>query len=140
MTGAIYFVTWRLHKKQSELIPEERSEVVAAIRHFDGFRYEIEAYVVMDDHAHVLVNPLESNSVETIVHSWKSFTAHKLQRAFGRRGPIWQDEYYDRIVRDENELIEKVGYILRNPFRRWPDVAEYAWVGFGEGRSGLGDP
>jgi hypothetical protein len=53
------------------------------------------------------------------------------QRDFGRRGVIWQYEYFDRIVRDQHELMSKVNYILGNPARKWPELQEYAWVGCG---------
>ena len=132
MTGAIYFVTWRLHRLQAELSPEERSRVVSALRHFDRERYVLLAYVVMNDHVHTLVNPLGGYRLQDIVHSWKSFTTHILQRADGRRASLWQDEYFDRIVRDEAELVEKAQYIINNPWKRWPEIAEYPWVGVQE--------
>lgn len=40
-----------------------------------------------------------------------------------------QDEYFDRIVRDEAELLEKAQYIINNPFKVWPEIEEYPWVG-----------
>src|SRR5438477_12201956 len=107
LAGSTYFVTWRLASTQSELSPKERDLVVAALRHFEGERYELLAYVVMHDHIHLLATPLETYRLQEIVHSWKSFTANSLQRTSGRRGAVWQDEYYDRIVRDEEELLEK---------------------------------
>ena len=30
---------------------------------------------------------------------------------------------------DDEELIEKVKYVVSNPVKRWPDVGEYRWVG-----------
>ena len=63
-----------------------------------------------------------------IVHSWKSYSAFKLQRDFVRRNRIWQDEYFDRIVRDQEELIEKALYILNNPLKIVPEVSEDRWV------------
>ena len=128
LAGSTYFVTWRLASTQSELSPKERDLVVAALRHFEGERYELLAYVVMHDHIHLLATPLETYRLQEIVHSWKSFTANSLQRTSGRRGAVWQDEYYDRIVRDEEELLEKVNYILTNPSRSWPDIEDYAWA------------
>lgn len=128
MEGATYFITWRLDEKQSKLTPDERSLVQAALRHFDGERYELLAYVVMDDHVHALINPLGGHRLQDIVHSWKSFTARVLQRTSGRQGRVWQDEYFDRIVRDEAEYIEKATYILNNPWKRWPGIADYPWV------------
>jgi putative transposase len=57
MDGSIYFVTWRLDGSQSPLEPNERTLVAHAIKHFAGERYELLAYVVMDDHVHVVVLP-----------------------------------------------------------------------------------
>jgi len=131
MPGSIYFVTWRLAKAQPPLHSEERTLVVDAVRHFDGQRYDLLAYVVMDDHVHVLVYPHPDYPLSQLLHSWKSYTARRLQRPRQRVVPVWQDEYFDRIVRDESDLIEKAEYILGNPVKRWPEIQQYAWVGFG---------
>jgi hypothetical protein len=43
---------------------------------------------------------------------------------------IWLDENYDRIIRDENELFERMNYIVNNPIRK--DLArnpkDYKWL------------
>ena len=129
LSNATYFVTWRLSPGQAELSSEERSLVVNALRHFDTIRYHLLAFVVMNDHVHVLVQPMNNFALEAITHSWKSFTANQAQRVHGRKGSLWQDESFDRIVRDEDEFFEKLFYILNNPVRRWPALNTYAWVG-----------
>jgi REP element-mobilizing transposase RayT len=49
---------------------------------------------------------------------FKSLATKRLRCILGTLDPIWQDDYYDRIVRDEREL-EAIGeYILDNP-RKW---------------------
>jgi REP element-mobilizing transposase RayT len=115
MDASTYFVTWRLAASQVPLRGEEKTLVADAIIHFSGVRYDVVAYVIMDDHVHVLVTPVEGISLQGIVHNWKSFTANRLQRNFARLGKIWQGEYFDRIVRDEHELMEKINYILKKP-------------------------
>lgn len=128
LTGAVYFVTWRIHSGQSDLKPAERDLVASGLLHFNAQRYRLYAYVVMNDHVHVLVQPLAGHSLESIVQSWKSFTARVLQKAFGRIGAIWQREYFDRIVRDEDEFWEKVNYMMNNPLKRWPGTQDYVWA------------
>jgi putative transposase len=115
LEGSIYFITWRLHASQLELNPEERNFIADVLKHFDVDRYDLLAYVVMHNHVHVLVKPAEKYRLAQLLHSWKSFTANHLQRHFNRRKCIWQDEYFDRIVRDEAELLEKAQYIINNP-------------------------
>jgi REP element-mobilizing transposase RayT len=115
MEGAVYFLTWRLNQKQSELVPAERDLVVLTLRHFHNERYRLHGYVVMNDHVHILVEPMEGHELSSITHSWKSFAAHELQKKLGRKGAIWQDESFDRIVRDETEFLEKAQYIQNNP-------------------------
>ncbi len=127
--GATYFVTWCMHPFQADLEAQERELVVQSLRHFDDLRYELSAYVVMNDHVHTLVTPREAHPLETIIHGWKSYTAYQMRRVHQRHGRIWQDEYFDRLIRDEHELLRTVGYILNNARRRWPDWKDYPWVG-----------
>ncbi len=126
--GAMYFVTWRVHSSQKDLQPEERDAVVHALRNFDGQRYELAGYVVMNDHVHVIVCPNDGYTLEGLCHSWKSFTAREFQQKFGRVGHIWQSESFDRIIRNEGEYFGKLMYILNNPRKRWPDLQHYKWA------------
>jgi len=128
--GATYFVTWRLQPGLSPLGPAERDVVAAALQHFQDERYRLLAYV------HVLVHPFPYIPLQEIVHSWKSYTANRLQRLYARVGAIWQDEHSDRVVRDEDELLEKAEYMLGNPRTRWPESGDYVWArwcGAGDG-------
>lgn len=128
LDGAIYFVTWRLHKSQKELAASEREIIVSTLKHFEGQRFDLFAYVVMPDHVHVLVKPYKEYLVHELVHSWKSYTAYRLQRESNRKGSIWQEDYFDRIMRDEPEFIEKMQYIINNPLKIEPRIDEYPWV------------
>ena len=74
-----------------------------------------ERFVIMPNHVHALVQPLAQESLTRIVHGWKSYTANQLQRSGGIKGPMWQEESFDRIVRHENELRRFHHYILSNP-------------------------
>lgn len=128
LAGSVYFVTWRLEFTQPEMTPDERAVIMAALKHFDGQRYDLYAVVVMHNHVHALVKPVERYRLQAIVQSWKSFTAHKFSKDHSRRIPIWQQEYFDRIVRDEKEFFNKLEYIINNPWKTWPDMKDYPWL------------
>ncbi|PYJ89702.1 MAG: hypothetical protein DME70_01630, partial [Verrucomicrobia bacterium] len=86
-----------------------------ALRHFDRERYVLDAWVIMPNHVHVLLQPTIGHALPDILHSWKSFTAKEINRLTGSKGAVWQDENYDRIVRDFDELLRLRSYISRNP-------------------------
>lgn len=127
MEGAIYFVTWRLATGAQDLEGQERDLVASALRHFDGRRYRLSAFVVMNDHVHVLVQPRRGVALESLLRSWKGFTGHHLRRR-GRAAPVWQREYFDRIVRSDAELEQKLRYIAENAERRFKTDAPYPWL------------
>jgi REP element-mobilizing transposase RayT len=127
-SSAVYFVTWRLNICETILESFERTTVAAALEYFNNYRYWILAYVVMDDHVHIVVRLAHGESLQKTVHGWKSFTATVLQKEKHRVGSVWQHEHYDRIVRNKDELRKTLEYILNNPKKRWPEIAEYAWV------------
>jgi len=128
LSGAVYSITFRLHQSQSPLAASERGAVVEALKRHHSQRYRLYAYVVMDDHVHAVGQPLADNELSRILHTWKSFTAHRLQRERSRRGSIWQKDTYTRIIRTDDELYETAVYLLNNPRRRWPDLTDYSWA------------
>ncbi|MCC6463785.1 MAG: transposase [Planctomycetes bacterium] len=99
----------------------------AALKHFDGQRYRLLAWAIMPNHVHVLFTPLLGFRLPSILHSWKSFTANRINRLLNRSGPLWQPESYDHLIRDRADLMHHLHYIRENPakagLRDWP------WVG-----------
>ena len=102
---------------------KQHGEVVAtAFKHFDHVRYELHAWCVMPNHAHVLFYLERGEELDRVLHSWKSFTAHEIGQ-----GAIWQREYFDRVIRSPDHLNETVAYIRRNPAKA--GLLEWPWIG-----------
>jgi 1-hydroxy-2-methyl-2-(E)-butenyl 4-diphosphate synthase len=101
--------------------------VADAMAHFDGKRYELLAWCVMPNHVHAVLRPAEGELLEKILHSWKSFTAHEINRRLGTSGAVWQKESYDHLVRDGEDLRNQVGYVMRNPVKA--GMGDWRWVG-----------
>ena len=97
-------------------MPQVATLVVEAIHHRANAlgHYELHAYVVMPNHIHLLVTP--AVPVSRLMQSLKRFTAREANRILRRTGnPFWQDESYDRLVRDDAELQRIAQYIEWNP-------------------------
>ncbi|WP_166442571.1 transposase [Phragmitibacter flavus] len=97
--------------------PESRNVVENALRYFHNERYTLGRFVIMPNHVHALICPQGEHALKDILHSWKRFTARKINEALGRKGELWQSESYDHIVRDEAELQRIENYILQNPLK-----------------------
>lgn len=89
--------------------------VATALQQFDGERYRLGEWVVMPNHVHVLLTPLEGFKLVDILHSWTSFTAHEICRLLGREGAVWQHESYDHMVRSPEQLRHFERYVRANP-------------------------
>ena len=52
-----------------------------------------------------------------LIQNWKGFSARRINRVLGRRGKLWQDDYWDRYIRDEAHYRKVVHYIECNPVK-----------------------
>ena len=92
--------------------------------------------VVMPDHVHMIFSPLinqeaqEIYSLASIMDAIKGASSHEINRAFGRKGSVWQAESFDHVLRSSESLDAKIAYTLANPVRdglvtKWED---YRWL------------
>jgi REP element-mobilizing transposase RayT len=95
--------------------PSIAALVQSALRHFDGVRYRLHAWVVMPNHVHVVMTPLGGMKLSQIVSSWKSYTAGRANEMLGRSGAFWQADYFDRFIRNERHFLIAVEYVENNP-------------------------
>jgi REP element-mobilizing transposase RayT len=87
--------------------------VITNWQYFNGERYDLVAYVVMPNHVHVLIRVYDGMRLSDIVHSWKSYTAKAIATCLKDAGeppalPIWQQEYWDRYIRNQNHFDQAV--------------------------------
>lgn len=107
--------------------PRVASLIVESLRHFDGQRYQLLAWSVMPNHVHVVFRPMEGVQLPTILHTWKSRTAKEANRILKRSGDFWQIEYYDHLIRDEEDLLNQINYAYENPARAGLKDWKHCW-------------
>ena len=101
--------------------------MVDALAHFDGDRYDLLAWCIMPNHVHAVLRPKAGHELPDILHSLKSFTSKKANKILNRTGEFWQAEYYDHLVRNEDDFRKQVEYTLENPAKA--GLANWKWVG-----------
>jgi REP element-mobilizing transposase RayT len=109
--------------------PENAQIVSNALMFFDGQRCEMISFVVMPNHVHVIIECFTGHLLADVLHSWKSFTAHAINKALNRTGPLWQKEYHDRFIRDAPHFQKALHYLEQNPVkaRLVADKADWPW-------------
>lgn len=130
--GATYFVTFRT--AGGSFTPPERDVVMDCCLISDGDLYCLHAAVCMPDHVHLLLTPLESlpgqwHSLSKVMHALKGNIGQLVAEHRGRPGPVLQDESFDHIVRNREDLFETLEYIQANPARaRLEARGPYPWL------------
>jgi len=134
LPDSTYFVTFRL--KSGFISEDERKMVLNAIKHFHRIRYWVTAAVVMTDHVHLMLKPVTIEpgvdfSLSKILQGIKGFSSREINQFRGAKGQLWQDENFDRIVRDYDEFLEKWNYIRLNPVKtglcQAPEEYPFLW-------------
>ena len=97
--------------------PQIADLVQDALLFFDSERYSVFAWCVMSNHVHIVVRQHEGWPLARVVHSWKSFTANEINRILRRTGAVWHREYFDRFMRNDDELASVIQYVELNPVR-----------------------
>ncbi len=69
----------------------------------------------MPNHVHLLVT--SKTPLPTWLRSLKGFTGHRALEMLGIRGPFWQGESYDHLVRNDEEFSRIRRYIEWNPVK-----------------------
>lgn len=95
--------------------PGHREIITDALLHFHRERYSLHCFAVMPNHVHVVVQPLADWQPEALLHSWKSFTANQLNSRLGTTGPLWQQDTWNRIIRDQEHWFRVMRYVIHNP-------------------------
>lgn len=125
--GATYFITFRAHV---ELPPAARDVVIASICACNQMSIDLEAAVVMPDHAHLILRVIEPYELSQILQPIKGGPARAINRILKRRGSVWSDESFDHIIRQGAELEERIEYIRHNPVQGGlvNRLADYKWL------------
>ena len=107
--------------------PDIARIVQDALLHFEGQRYHLCAWCIMPNHVHVVLQPLAGHELQDILHSWKSFTATKINRLLHRQGALWERESFNHLIRRAEHVERFVYYTEHNPVAAGFTAAPKDW-------------
>jgi putative transposase len=113
-----YFLTICTAHRRQYFTSEEALEPAksALLRAPSDYRVEVSAYCFMKDHFHGLFESLALDCEFTkFVGMFKQGTAFQHKRSSGQK--LWQEGYFDRVLRRDESTLDVIAYILANPVR-----------------------
>jgi len=90
-----------------------------------GFR--VCQFSIQDAHIHVLVEAKDRDCLSRGIQGLKIRMARQLNRALGRRGPVFADRYHEHILRTPREVRNALNYVLNNRLRHKP-IRDGDWL------------
>ena len=123
--------------KDRRVLPDWAKDIVlGCCTRGHGQSYNLYVAVVMPDHVHMILTPLEDrdrmmiSSLPAIMKAIKGTAAHAINRRLNRRGPVWLEESFDHVVRSSESLDAKIAYIIANSVRKGlvSLPGEYSWL------------
>lgn len=89
-----------------------------AFQKMDEEGWAVGEVTIMPNHVHLLIRRGESPySLKVILRRFKGRSARWCNETLGRSGKFWQQDWFDRWMRHEGELLKTIGYIRSNPIK-----------------------
>ena len=86
------------------------------LHEIDGKDYNLICYCIMPNHIHLVFSLLKNNrGISKIMQSIKGASSREINKILNTEGRLWQDESFDRLVRDDLELYNIINYVINNP-------------------------
>ena len=128
------FVTFTTDRRW-QLPPAARDIMLECCVRENGCKFDLHAAVVMPDHVHLIYSPLRrddgwSYTLPEIMKAIKGRSARLINVALKRSGPVWQEEFFDHVLRSNDSLVDRVDYVCQNPVRAGlvKTEAGYSWI------------
>jgi len=134
-SNRVVYITTNTHRRLPLFTNEQRISLIygSINKVYQRYKFVINGFVIMPNHLHLLIIS-QNNDLSDIMHDIKGnitseiFNKEHLQSQF----PIWQKGFYDHVIRNEKDLVEKLNYIHSNPLRARlvKEITEYEYSSY----------
>ena len=141
--GALYHVLSRGNEKQDIVISDDdrRLFLYTAGEMRERFEIDIFAYVLMDNHYHLLLRTNRANLCRSMQWFGATYTK-RFNLRHDRSGHLFQGRYKNMLVQNDTYLLQLSYYIHRNPLKAGmvERLADYTWSSYGAYAYGKSHP
>lgn len=117
--NSYYFITVRCTDRQWYMRENKFKQVLKEklIEKTKKFKYSLIAYAIVQNHYHILIKVLDSSLLTKFMNELNgasSKSMNDLECVIGRK--VWWN-YFDHIIRDEEDFYKHLNYIHQNPIK-----------------------
>jgi REP-associated tyrosine transposase len=135
VASPLYFVTTCALRRGKILAERRIAELLVeewqAARERHG--WAVGRYVIMPDHVHFFcAAQLDAKKLQTFIQKWKEWSSKRASRELEVHGGLWQEEFFDHVLRSSESYDKKWEYVRQNPIRAGLVSAAEDWPWQGE--------
>lgn len=119
LSGCTYFITICVENRVSKPFNcfANANIIEEAINHYHGKQCNVDNYIIMPDHIHLLMSPYAGYDFKKILQDLKRYTARIINQQNQNEGGFWQSESFDHLVRNLGFWVRYFDYIHNNPVK-----------------------
>ncbi len=124
ITSDEHFEKYELHLDTNSKGPfwlhdEAVAKLVMDSLHFnDEKEYDLKCAVLMGNHMHFVVETFQNSMpLQKILQNLKKFTGRQANCILERSGKFWEEETFDKVIRDHEHFSNTINYCLNNPVK-----------------------
>ena len=131
----IYFVTTCTFRRSPILASRGIAEIL-----IDEWRYArdrhgwmVGRYVIMPDHVHFFCSAEhDAKQLSALMRAWKQWTSKRAKTEQNLTGIMWQEEFFDHVLRSSESYSQKWEYVRETPVRAGLVTSADDWQWQGE--------
>ena len=102
------------------------------IKYSRKFKVDIHAWVLMDNHVHLLCTPNDELSLSKMMQSLGRMYVQNFNHQYKRTGTLWEGRFKSFVIESQRYLLEVYRYIELNPVRAGivTSPVEYSWSSY----------
>ncbi len=116
----MYFVTTCTFHRRQILASVTAATILVKEWNSERWRHgwAVGQYVIMPDHVHFFCSPeQDALSLSKFLQRWKEWTSKHIKCELSDRQPVWQEEFFDHVIRSKESYSQKWEYVRQNPVR-----------------------
>jgi putative transposase len=119
LKGAKYHVSAKINRGEHIFEPEQIKQLFMQIveRSKKKYKYLLENFVIMNNHIHFIIKPLEKESLSKIMQWILSVFARYYNKIHKLKGHVWQGRFWSKIIDNIKQLFDTFNYISDNPVK-----------------------